>query len=109
MKNLLVLIITLINICQFSGQSNLYRYIKTPDNLLSYRSYVPVDMDVNTRDLSIDLSKYKLIKNYNYTIELQNLINKYKKVKLPPYIMLINDSGISIPSMQEFIFQKERF
>ena len=92
--------------CPLSGQVNSYRYIKIPDNLFSYRSFVTVKMDVNTRDLSIDLSKYKSIKNYDYTRELQNLINRYKKVKLPPYIMLINDSGISIPSNARVYFSK---
>lgn len=89
-----------------SCQNQDFTYKTPPADLLIYKSYVPVN-NKNAIDLTQFLSKKIKISNYDFTDDLQQLISKYKNVILPPYTMLINDKGLSIPKGARIYFLKE--
>lgn len=88
-----------------SCQNSDFVYKRPSAELLMYKSYIAVD-NKNAIDLTPFLSKKNKILNYDFTDDLQQLILKYKNVILPPYTMLINDKGLSIPKGARIYFSK---
>lgn len=85
-------------------QSPSFQYINPAGSVTSFSKYAPVSTG-NAVDVSKELYKVRGSENKDCTVQLQALINKYKKVVLPNRLMLINDSGILIPSGAEIYFQ----
>lgn len=84
-------------------QTYSFVYQKPAANLKQYKGF----FDVNSLDaiyLGPFLKGKEKIKNFDFTADLQNLINIHKKVVLPPYTLLINDKGIKIPSGARIYF-----
>lgn len=90
-----------------AAQSVPYAYQTPAASLRSYNDFVDIKTENGTVDIGPELlSAARRNSDYDFTNVLQQLINKYKKVRLPGIKMLINDNGISIPSGARIYFSK---
>lgn len=92
-----------------TGYSQKFEYRKVPNFILEKRSSVQ-KIPVQNQEEFIDITKF-LPKSYvtdgtvDYTNNLQDAINKNRKILMPNFPLLINDKSLSIPSNTTIFFQ----
>lgn len=103
---ILILIFSVFNL-SFGQEKSEFNYLRV-DKEWKYQSSGSTNFDIS---IYKDVSKYfENISNSNtekITEVLQNLIYKYKKVKLPNRELIVSKEGINLPSNSSIYFDKE--